>query len=258
MQATDIHPTAIIHAGAELGAGVKVGPYSVIGPNVRIGDGSVLQSHVVVDGHTTLGRECQLFPFACIGMQTQDLKYAGGVTYAEIGDKTVLREFSTIHTGTRDGEITRVGNGCLIMAYCHIAHGCEVGNGVIMSNSAQLAGEVKVEDMVIIAGMTGVHQFCRIGTMAMIGAGSKIRQDCPPYMITDGCEATVVGPNVVGLQRRGISAETRSALKEAYRLLYREGLNRSQALDRIKYEIPDCAEVQRLIEFYRNSTRGVH
>jgi UDP-N-acetylglucosamine acyltransferase len=254
---SNIHPTAIIQPGAEIAEGVVIGAYSVIGPHVRIGAGTVLQSHVVVDGHTTIGQNCQLFPFACIGMKTQDLKFKGGVTYAEIGDQTVLREFSTIHTGTKEGEVTRVGQKCLIMAYCHIAHGCVVGNDVIMSNSAQLAGEVKVEDGAIIAGMTGVHQFCRIGRMAMIGGASKIRQDCPPYMITEGEDPKVVGPNIVGLQRHNIPAETRAALKEAYRLLYREGLNRSQAMERIKYEVPDLPEIRQLVEFYQQSTRGV-
>ena len=162
-----------------------------------------------------------------------------------------------MHTGTKDGEVTRIGRKCLIMAYCHVAHGCVVGNEVIMSNSSQLAGEVQVEDFAIIAGMTGIHQFCRIGTLAMIGGATKVRQDCPPYMITDGETATVIGPNIVGMQRRGISQETRSALKEAYRLLYREKLNRSQALERIKYEVPDFPEVRHLVEFYQQSTRGV-
>ena len=253
-----IHPTAVIHPDAKIEDGVTIGPYCVIGQHVKLGAGTILQSHVVVDGHTTIGRDCQLFPFACIGMKTQDLKYAGGVTYAEIGDGTVLREFSTIHTGTKDGEITKVGRKCLIMAYCHIAHGCVVGNEVIMSNSSQLAGEAKVEDGAIIAGMVGVHQFCRIGTMAMIGGATKVRQDCPPYMITDGDDAKVRGPNIVGLQRHGFSEEVRSALKEAHRLLYREGLNRSQALERIKYEVPDIAEIRHLVEFYQQSTRGVH
>ncbi|MEI6212263.1 MAG: acyl-ACP--UDP-N-acetylglucosamine O-acyltransferase [bacterium] len=254
---SNIHSTAIIQPGAQIEEGVVIGPYCVIGPHVKIGAGTVLQSHVVVDGHTTIGRDCQLFPFACIGMKTQDLKFAGGITYAEIGDQTVLREFSTVHTGTKEGEVTRIGRKCLIMAYCHVAHGCVVGNDVIMSNSSQLAGEAKVEDCAIIAGMVGVHQFCRIGTLAMIGGATKVRQDCPPYMITDGEQATVIGPNIVGLQRHGIPQETRSALKEAYRLIYREGLNRSQAMERIKYEVPDLPEIRHLVEFYQQSTRGV-
>ncbi|MFZ4396496.1 MAG: acyl-ACP--UDP-N-acetylglucosamine O-acyltransferase [Kiritimatiellia bacterium] len=254
---SNIHSTAIIQPGAQIDEGVAIGPYCVIGPHVKIGAGTVLQSHVVVDGHTTIGRDCQLFPFACIGMKTQDLKFAGGTTYAEIGDQTVLREFSTVHTGTKEGEVTRIGRKCLIMAYCHVAHGCVVGNEVIMSNSSQLAGEAKVEDSAIIAGMVGVHQFCRIGTLAMIGGATKVRQDCPPYMITEGEQATVIGPNIVGLQRHGIPQETRSALKEAFRLIYREGLNRSQAMERIKYEVPDLPEVRHLVEFYQQSTRGV-
>lgn len=254
---SNIHSTAIIQPGAQIDEGVVIGPYCVIGPHVKIGAGTVLQSQVVVDGHTTIGRDCQLFPFACIGMKTQDLKYAGGITYAEIGDQTVLREFSTVHTGTKDGEVTRIGRKCLIMAYCHVAHGCVVGNEVIMSNSSQLAGEAKVEDSAIIAGMVGVHQFCRIGTLAMIGGATKVRQDCPPYMITDGEQATVIGPNIVGLQRHGIPQETRTALKEAFRLIYREGLNRSQAMERIKYEVPDLPEIRHLVEFYQQSTRGV-
>jgi UDP-N-acetylglucosamine acyltransferase len=256
---TKIHPTAIIQPGAQIDENVAIGAYSVIGPHVKIGSGTVLQSQVVVDGHTTIGRDCQLFPFACTGMKTQDLKYAGGTTYAEIGDGTVLREFSTVHTGTKDGEVTRIGRKCLIMAYCHVAHGCVVGNEVIMSNLAQLAGEVKVEDGAIIGGMSGAHQFCRIGTLAMLGAATKISQDVPPYMITaGGDDPKVVGPNVVGLQRHGFSQDARNALKEAYRLLYREGLNRSQALERIKFEIPDLPEIRHLVEFYKASERGVH
>ncbi len=255
---TTIHPTAILEEGAQLGEGVTIGPYCIIGKHVRLGDGSVLQSHVVLDGRTTLGRHCQLFPFACIGMKTQDLKFTGGLTYAEIGDNTVLREFSTVHTGTKDGEVTRIGKGCLIMAYCHVAHGCVVGNEVIMSNNAQLAGEVKIEDRAIIGGMSGVHQFCRIGTMAMVGAASMIRQDCPPYMITEGHPAEVIGPNTVGLQRRHVTLDVRTAIKDAYRLFYREGLNRTQAIERIQKEMPDSPEMRHLIEFYVQSERGVH
>lgn len=253
---TSIHPTAILQPGAQLGVDVTIGPYSVIGANVRIGDGSSLMSHVVIDGHTTVGRNCQFFPYACIGMKTQDLKYAGGVTYAEIGDGTTLREFSTIHTGTRDGEVTRVGGGCLIMAYCHVAHGCRVGNRVIMSNSTQLAGEVMVEDDAIIAGLCGVHQFCRIGTMAMVGGGARVTQDVPPYMLLSG-DTTVAGTNSVGLQRHNVPAETRSALKSAYRIIYREGLNRTQALDRVRAELPDSPEIRHLVAFYEQSQRGV-
>ena len=252
---SDIHPTAIISAGAEIGADVKIGPYSVIGPNVKIGDGSELQSHVMVDGHTTIGERCKLFPFACIGMPTQDLKYDGGVTYAEIGDDTTLREFSTVHTGTRDGEVTIVGSRCLIMAYVHVAHGCVIGNEVIISNSTQLAGEVEIEDKVIIGGMAGVHQFARIGTMSMVGAAVKVTQDVPPYMLV--ATDRVNGPNFVGLQRRGVDADSRAAVKQAYKLLYREGLNTSQAIERIRAEVPDCPEIRHLTNFIERSSRGI-
>ena len=258
--ATTIHPTAIVDSNAQLAADVEVGPYAIIGPDVKIGEGTVVQAHAYVSGHTTIGKACEIFPFACVGMKTQDLKYqAGDVSFVEIGDNTVLREFSTVHLGTKAGELTKVGSRCLIMAYSHVAHGCSVGNDVIMANVAPLAGEVVIEDFAILGGMAGIHQFCRIGQHAMIGGMTKIRQDCPPYMETEnvGDEVRVLGPNIVGLQRRGFSAEARSALKEAYKLLYREGLNRSQALERIKFEVADLPEIKTLVDFYANSKRGV-
>lgn len=251
-----IHPTAIIKEGAILDPSVEVGPYAIIGENVKIGAGTVVQAHAFIDGHTTIGANCKIFPFACVGMPTQDLKFDGGITYAEIGDGTTLREFSTVHLGTRDGEVTKVGKNCLIMAYCHIAHGCEVGNDVIMSNSAMLAGEVKVEDKAVISGMLGVHQFVRIGTMSMTGA-SRITQDVPPYMIVGREPAQTVGINLVGLQRRGVSAEAIAALKKAFKIIWHEGLNRSEAIAKVRAEIQGCAEVDHLVEFIEQSKRGV-
>jgi UDP-N-acetylglucosamine acyltransferase len=251
-----IHPTAIIKEGAILDPSVEVGPYAIIGENVKIGAGTVVQAHAFIDGHTTIGANCKIFPFACVGMPTQDLKFDGGITYAEIGDGTTLREFSTVHLGTRDGEVTKVGKNCLIMAYCHIAHGCEVGNDVIMSNSAMLAGEVKVEDKAVISGMLGVHQFVRIGTMSMTGA-SRITQDVPPYMIVGREPAQTVGLNLVGLQRRGVSAEAIAALKKAFKIIWHEGLNRSEAIAKVREEIQGCAEVDHLVEFIEQSKRGV-
>ena len=256
-----IHPTAIIDPQAELAADVEVGPYAIIGPNVKIGAGTIVQANAYLSGHTTIGQKCHIFPFACVGMKSQDLKFQeGDITHVEIGDNTVLREFSTIHLGTKPGEVTKVGSDCLIMAYCHVAHGCVIGNHVIMSNLAALAGEVRVDDYAIIGGMTGVHQFCRIGTHSIIGGATKVRQDCPPYMITEQTtgEVRVLGPNIVGLQRRGFPPETRSALKEAHRLLYRENLNRSQALERIRYEVEQTPEIITLAKFYAESQRGVH
>ena len=251
-----IHPTAIINPGAKLDETVEVGPYAIIGEHVEIGAGTVVQSHAFIDGHTKIGRNCKVFPFACVGMPTQDLKYDGGTTYVEVGDGTTLREFSTVHCGTRDGEVTRVGSNCLIMAYCHIAHGCVVGDNVIMSNAAMLAGEVFVEDKVTIAGLLGVHQFVRIGTMAMVSA-PRLTKDVPPYMLVTRDPPEVISPNLVGLQRRGVSPEAISAIKHAFKLLYRSDLNRQQAVARIRAELPDLPEMRHLCEFIEKSERGV-
>jgi UDP-N-acetylglucosamine acyltransferase len=252
-----IHPTAVVAAGAELGADIEIGPYCVIGPNVKIGAGTRLMSHVVVEGWTTIGQGCRLFPFACVGTQTQDLKYKGGKTFVVIGDRTTLREYVTVNACTNEGDTTSVGSDCSILAYCHVAHACKVGNGVIMSNCATLAGDVHVEDMAIIGGLTGVHQFVRIGSMAMIGGCSAVRKDVPPYMLVAGNPTEVHGPNLVGLQRRGVPEETRHKLKEAYRLLYRKQLNVRDALETIRREVESCPEIEHLIDFVSKSERGI-
>jgi UDP-N-acetylglucosamine acyltransferase len=252
-----IHPSAVVHEGAQLGVEVEIGPYSVIGPHVRLGDRTRVMPHVFLDGHTTLGAECTVFPFASVGTRTQDLKYRGGTTYVEIGDGTTLREYVTVHSGTADGEATRVGQGCLIMAYCHVAHGSRVGDRVIMSNAASLSGDVVVEDDAVIGGMTGVHQFTRIGRMAMVGGMSRITQDVPPFMLVEGNPATAHGINSVKMQRANMPAETQAALKKAFRLLYREGLSTRQAVDRIHAELPAVPEVQHLLAFIDASQRGI-
>jgi UDP-N-acetylglucosamine acyltransferase len=252
-----IHSTAVIDAGARLGEGVEVGPYCVVGPHVTIGDGTKLMSHVVVDGWTTLGAGCRLFPFACIGTETQDLKYRGGKAFVEIGDQTTLREYVTVNAGTEEGEVTRVGSGCHIMAYAHIAHACQVGNHVIMSNATNLAGHVIVEDDAVFGGVTGVHQFVRVGRMSMIGGMSRITQDCPPYMMVVGTPGEVKGLNTVGLRRRDVSAEARSSLKQAFHTLFREELSTPQALAKIEAEIRMCPEVDHLVAFVRGSERGI-
>jgi len=255
-----IHPTAIVEDGARLGADVEIGPYAHVGKDVVIGDGTVVRQGAVIDGHTTIGAMCQIFPYACVGMKTQDLKYKdGSVSYVEIGDRTVIREFATIHLGTADGEKTVIGSDCLFMCYCHAAHGVILGNHVICSNSVQLAGDVHLEDYAIIGGCCAAHQFCTVGCHAMIGGMSKIRQDVPPYMLCDMCEGSlkVIGPNVVGLTRRGFSRETIGVLKEASRILYRDGFNRSQALERIENDLEPLEEIKCLVRFYRNSKRGV-
>ena len=255
-----IHPTAIVEDGAQLGEDVEIGPYATIAADVKLGARTVVQQGAIIRGHTTIGEDCQIFPYACIGMKTQDLKYKeGSVSYVEIGNRTVIREFATVHLGTADGEKTIIGDDCLFMAYCHAAHGCVLGNHVICSNSVQLAGDVHLQDWAIIGGCAASHQFCTVGRHAMVGGMSKIRQDVPPFMLCDmeGSSQKVIGPNVVGLTRRGFSRDTIAALKEAFRFIYHSGLNRSQALERVENDIEQIPEVKELVEFYRNSKRGV-
>jgi len=255
-----IHPTAIVEDGAQLGEDVEIGPYASIAADVKLGARTVVQQGAIIRGHTTIGEDCQIFPYACIGMKTQDLKYKeGSVSYVEIGNRTVIREFATVHLGTADGEKTIIGDDCLFMAYCHAAHGCVLGNHVICSNSVQLAGDVRLQDWAIIGGCAAAHQFCTVGRHAMIGGMSKIRQDAPPFMLSDMSDSSmrVIGPNVVGLTRRGFSRDVIAALKEAFRLIYHSGLNRSQALERVENDVEPFDEVKELVQFYRNSTRGV-
>ena len=255
---TTIHPTAIVDPAAKLGDGVRIGPYAIVGPDVELGAGTEVQAHAVVDGNTTLGENCQVFPFAHIGGKTQDLKFKeGNRTFVKVGDRTVLREYVTINCGTKDGESTVVGDDCLIMAYCHLAHGVVFGNHVIVSNATQFAGEVTVGDWAVISGLVGVHQFVRIGAHAMIGGATMLKQDAAPYFITDGHPAAAHGVNVVGLSRRGFPKETVEALRAAYKLLCHDGLNVSAALERIAAELPDLPELRALAEFFRTSQRGV-
>ena len=255
-----IHSTAIVEDGAKLGADVEVGPCAHIGRDVVIGDGTVVKQGAIIDGHTTIGSMCQIFPYACIGMKTQDLKYQeGSVSYVEIGDRTVIREFATVHLGTADGEKTVIGSDCLFMCYCHAAHGVVMGNHVICSNAVQLAGDVHLEDYAIVGGASAVHQFCTVGKHAMVGGCSRVVKDVPPFMLcgTQEGEVRVVGPNAVGLTRRGFSKESIAALREAAKVLYREGLNRTQALARIEEGGALTDEVRYLVDFCRNSQRGV-
>ena len=255
-----IHPTAIVEDGAKIGADVEIGPYAHIGRDVTIGDGTVVKHGAIVDGHTTIGAQCQIFPYACIGMKTQDLKYQeGSVSYVEIGDRTVIREFATVHLGTTDGEKTIIGSDCLFMCYCHAAHGVILGNHCICSNSVQLAGDVHLQDYAIVGGCSAAHQFCTVGTHAMVAGHMRIVQDVPPYMLCSEKDGALraIGVNIVGLTRRGFSKDVIQALKEAHRFLYREGLNRSQALERVENDIEPFEEVKRLVSFYRQSQRGV-
>ena len=252
-----VHQTAILHPKAKIGPQCEIGPYCVIGEHVTLGDGCKLHSHVVIDGHTKLGRENEIFPFASLGLKTQDLKWKGGVTRTEIGDGNTFREYVTIHSATGDGEVTRVGSHNTILAYCHIAHNCTLGDCIIMSNVATLAGHVTVEDHAVVGGLAAVHQFCRIGKMSMIGGCSKIVQDVPPFMIVDGNPGETRTINKVGMERHGVSEEAQNALRQAYKILFREGLTIPNALVKIEKELPKLPEVLHLLNFVRTSERGI-
>jgi UDP-N-acetylglucosamine acyltransferase len=252
-----IHPTAVIHAKAQIGAGCVIGPFCVIGENVALGDHCHLHSHVVLDGHTTLGEGNEIFPFASIGLKTQDLKWKGGVTRTIIGSHNTFREYVTIHSATGDGEATTVGSHNHILAYCHIAHNVTLGDYIIMSNVATLGGHIVVEDRAVIGGLAAVHQFCRIGTMAIIGGCSKVVQDVPPYMLADGNPARARTINKVGLERNGVSEEAQAALKHAYKILFREGLTIPNALAKIESTLSLLPELRRLVDFTRASERGI-
>jgi len=252
-----ISPACVIHPAAQIGPDCEIAPSCVIGEHVQIGANCRLHSHVVIDGHTTLGEGNEIFPYASIGLKSQDLKWKGGITRTQIGSHNTFREYVTIHSATGDGEVTSVGSHNHILAYSHIAHNVTLGDHVIMSNVATLAGHVCVQDHVVIGGLAAVHQFCRIGTMSIIGGCSKVVQDVPPYMLADGNPAETRTINKVGLDRNGVSEEAQAALKHCYKILFREGLTIANALGCIEQQQPPLPEVRRLVEFIRASLRGI-
>jgi len=253
----NIHTTAVVDSKAQIGNNVSIGPYSIIGPDVSIGNDTILKSHVVVEGRTSIGERCEIFPFASIGQKTQDLKFKGGKTYLEIGNDNVIREFVTINTATNDGGKTIIGNNNHIMAYCHIAHECVLGNHIIMSNLATLAGHIIIEDYVVIGGMGGIHQFCKIGRMSMVGACTKINQDVVPYTIVEGNPARACGLNLVRLKRLGIDSETLDDIKKSYRYIFRNQLKAKDAVEKIRAELSSCAEAMNIADFIAESQRGI-
>ncbi|MGH7941347.1 MAG: acyl-ACP--UDP-N-acetylglucosamine O-acyltransferase [Limisphaerales bacterium] len=250
-----IHRSAIVHSKAKIGAGCEIGPYCIIGPRVILGKKCKLHSHVVIDGHTKIGNENEFFPFVSIGLKTQDLKWKGGVTWTELGNNNTIRENVSINSATGDGEATRLGSHNYILCHCHIGHNCVVGDQVIMAG-AILGGHVLVEDQARIS-TCAIHQFCRVGKMAMIGGGSKVVQDVPPYMLADGNPAETRTVNKVALERNGVSDEAQKALRSAYKILFREGLTVSNALAKIEKKLPPLTEVLHLIRFIRASERGI-
>ncbi|MCD8284373.1 MAG: acyl-ACP--UDP-N-acetylglucosamine O-acyltransferase [Opitutae bacterium] len=254
-----IHPTAIIEPGAKIDENVEIGAYAYIGGDVTIGAGTRILHHAVVEGFTTMGRDNVVYPFAVIGGMTQDLKYKGGKPGLKIGDRNSFREYVTVHVATNAGDFTTLGNDNNILAYSHVAHDCKVGNFLIMSSQAALAGHVVCGDHVNIAWGTGVHQFCRVGSYSMIAALSRTVQDVPPFIIVEGAEGAHARMlNIIGLQRNGFSEEHIANLKQAFRIIYHEDLNRTQALEKIEQsDLFQDANVRELVEFYKTTTRGV-
>ena len=246
MGTSTIHPSAIIDSQAELGDEVEVGEYCVIKGKVHLGDRCQLLNHVTIYGPTTIGKDNRFYSFASIGQRSQDLKYTGEPTFLTIGDGNCFREFVTVHRATEPDNCTRIGNGGNFLAYSHIAHDCVVGNCVIFSNNGTLAGHVTVDDGAIIGGLSAVHQFCRIGRFAMTGGCTKVVKDVPPFMIADGNPAEIRSINSVGMERNHFPAETIREVKEAFRLIYRSGLNTNQALEQIRAQLPNSNEIKQI------------
>ena len=252
-----IHPSAIVHPNAFVGRGSEIGPFCIIGEHVRIGERTRLLANVVVNGQTTIGDDCTFYPFCSIGTASQDRKYGGERAFTTIGNRTVIREYCSINRATGEDEVTSVGDDCLLLAYVHIAHNCSIGNGVTMSNLAQLAGHVQVGDYANIGGTAAAHQFVRIGAHAMVGGATKLTRDVPPFFLAEGNPAQVYGLNSVGLRRAQFSPKTVAELKDCYKIMYRSGRNLSQALAALK-EVVTTAEGHRLITFIEApSERGI-
>jgi len=253
-----IHETAIVSPQAEIGEDCYIGAFSTVGNAVVLGDKVHLESHVVIDGKTSIGDETRIFPFVSIGLAPQDLKYAGEETATQIGKRNHIREFVTVHRGTQGGGgLTQIGDDCLLMAQAHIAHDCRIGNEVIMANAATLAGHVTIADRANIGAYSGIHQFCRIGLEAFVGGYSVIVKDALPFAISQGNHAKCYGLNRLGMKRRGYAKETIEKLHHAFHLLLSAKLNTTQAVEKIKEEINHCPEVDLLVDFIETSRRGV-
>lgn len=275
VRAAEIHPTAVVHPEAQLGHDVVIGPHAVIGAAVKIGHGCQVGPSAVLDGNVSVGEDCLLGPSvmvagnttigrgnrfyhgASIGNGPQDLKHRGEPTFLEIGDDNVFREYCTVHLASREGCTTRIGSNNMLMAYVHIAHNCVIGNEVIMANAVNIAGHVEIDSFATIGGMTPVHQFVRIGAYSMVGGGSRLPQDVPPFIRVAGNPVEVCGINSIGLKRRSFADEEILNIKQAYRLLYRSGLNVGQALERITSDCRLTKNIEDLMAFIRRSERGI-
>ncbi|MEJ1297478.1 MAG: acyl-ACP--UDP-N-acetylglucosamine O-acyltransferase [Candidatus Sedimenticola sp. (ex Thyasira tokunagai)] len=253
-----IHAKAIIDPSAELDEGVSVGPFSVIGADVRIGKGTTVAPHVVINGPTRIGEDNHIFQFASVGEDPQDMKYTGEKTYLEIGDRNVIREFSTINRGTtQDTGTTRIGSDNLLMAYTHVAHDCRIGNHVIMANAASLGGHVKVGDWAILGGFTIAHQFTQIGAHSFCAMGTHITKDIPPFVTVSGQPAKPYGINSEGLRRRDFSADAITWIKRGYKLIYKQHLKLDEALMELKTLLDECPELALYVDFLEHAERGI-
>lgn len=257
-----VHPTALICPGAIIEENVKIGPFTVIGSNVKIGKNTEIGANCVIEGNTTIGEDNQIFPSVVIGTSPQDIKYKGETSYIKIGNANQLREFVTVHSAEGEGKTTIIGNNNLFMAYVHIAHNCEVGNGTIMSNASTLAGHVRVGDKAVLGGLTGVHQFCQVGSMAMIGGISKIVKDVPPFVKIDGNPARIIGLNSVGLKRNNVPKDSIINIRKLYKAFFCSELNVSQVLEDwenlVNFQDPYVKEFHDFIVSSRTSSRGVY
>ena len=254
---TQIHPSAVIDSKAEIGEDVQIGPFAVIEADVKIGDGCEIHPHAVIASGTTIGSKSRIFSGAVIGTIPQDLKFDNEKTFVSIGENTTIREYATVNRGTNHSWTTRVGDNCLLMAYSHTAHDCQIGNNVVIANAVNMAGHVVIEDHVGVGGMCAIHQFVHIGGHSFIGGMSAIKKDVPPYILAMGDPLTYGGLNSVGLSRRGFTPEVLSLLKKAYKVLYRQNLTIDQAVEKIEQEFEMVPELSRLLDFLKGSERGI-
>lgn len=260
MSATQIHPAAVINPQAEIGAGVQVDAYAVIGPNVRVGDRTVIKHHATIDRNTIVGQDCRIFPFSSLGTDPQDITFKGEETWVHIGDRNVIREFTTINRGTpKGGGHTRLGDDNFLMAYTHVAHDCQLGSHVILSNGATLAGHVELGDYVVLSAFCAVHQFVRIGRNAYIGGYSIVCQDILPFAkVAQSRESfSLYGPNAIGMMRNGLSREYIEKVKDIFRIIYRSDLNTTQAVQKIGQDHAGSEEGRVIVDFISKTKRGI-